>query len=84
MTTVPEERPVHEEGIFKQINKDLFVSEVFQETFGPAPQRQFPGNTTLKESNILALPMAARLLVLTVVKGYWFSPLLLRTGEVGW
>lgn len=84
MTTVLEERPVHAEGIFKQINKDLFVSEVFQETFGPALQWQFPGNVTLKESNVLALPMAARLLVLAVVKGHSFSSLLLRTEEVGW
>lgn len=84
VTTVLEERPVHAEGIFKQINKDLFVSEVFQETFGPAPQWQFPGIVARKESNLLALPMAARLLVLTVVKGHWFSSLLLRTEEVGW
>lgn len=64
MTAVLEERAVHTGKIFKQINKDLFVSEVFQETFGAAPQQQVPGNVTLREPSVLALPMAARLLVL--------------------
>lgn len=83
MTTVLEERAVHTGKIIKQINKDLFVSEVFQEPFGPVPQQRVPGDVTLKESNVLALPMAARPLALTVVKGRWLSILLLQNWGEG-